>query len=230
MDNIQSLNFNNNYYSDQNLLFDTNFLNIEYFFNKVYLFFRQFFGLSSSPDTGTNFFYTFAFVGDIFETIFYFLIILLIIITAYCIVRLFEIRKKEHQHLKHEIEEYAHHQKEREKNLSRGEDSGRPRNEKWEKILQYLFSDTEADWKLSIIDADEMLFLLMDQLSFKGESLGDKLKAADRDKFRNLSTAWEVHTVRNRIAHEGTNYQLSQREAKRVIALYEQIFREFRYI
>ncbi|MEK7459527.1 MAG: hypothetical protein AAB636_00480 [Patescibacteria group bacterium] len=230
MDNIQSLNFNNNYYSDQNLLFDTNFLNIEYFFNKVYLFFRQFFGLSSSPDTGTNFFYTFAFVGDIFETIFYFLIILLIIITAYCIVRLFEIRKKEHQHLKHEIEEYAHHQKEREKNLSRGEDSGRPRNEKWEKILQYLFSDTEADWKLSIIDADEMLFLLMDQLSFKGESLGDKLKAADRDKFRNLSTAWEVHTVRNRIAHEGTNYQLSQREAKRVIALYEQIFREFGYI
>ena len=66
------------------------------------------------------------------------------------------------------------------------------------------FSDTEADWKLSIIDADEMLFLLMDQLSFKGESLGDKLKAADRDKFRNLSTAWEIHTVRNRIAHEGT--------------------------
>jgi len=60
--------------------------------------------------------------------------------------------------------------------------------------------------------------------------LGEKLKGATQDKFRNLTTAWEVHTVRNRIAHEGLAYEISQHEAKRVIALYEKIFREFGYI
>ena len=75
-----------------------------------------------------------------------------------------------------------------------------------------------------------MLDSLMTQLGFKGESLGEKLKSADRDKFRSLTSAWEVHTLRNRIAHEGLSFTISHYEAKRVIALYEQIFREFGYI
>ena len=69
-----------------------------------------------------------------------------------------------------------------------------------------------------------MLDDLMGQLGFQGENLGDKLKVANQNKFPNLTVAWEVHTIRNRIAHEGLAFELSQHEAKRVIALYEQIF------
>jgi hypothetical protein len=75
-----------------------------------------------------------------------------------------------------------------------------------------------------------MLETMLSEMGFKGESLGDKLKSVDRDKFRSLTTAWEVHTIRNRIAHEGSAFELSLHEARRVIALYEQIFREFGYI
>jgi hypothetical protein len=96
--------------------------------------------------------------------------------------------------------------------------------------LQYLFSANEGDWKLAIIEADSMLEELMEQLGFKGENLGEKLKSADQEKFKNLSVAWEVHIVRNRIAHEGSEFQLSQHEAKRVIALYESIFRDYGFI
>ena len=141
---------------------------------------------------------------------------------------MFEIRHKEHEHLEHEIKEYAHHQAEKEK--SRQEKEIGSKNEHWVKTLGYLFSQHEGDWKLAVIEADSMLEALMDQLGFKGETLGDKLKGANQDKFRNLSSAWEVHAIRNRIAHEGASFLLTQREAKRVIALYEQIFREFGYI
>ena len=75
-----------------------------------------------------------------------------------------------------------------------------------------------------------MLEDLMKQLGFKGESLGDKLKSATQDKFHSLTSAWEVHTIRNRIAHEGAAFHLSQHEAKRVIAIYESIFREYGFI
>ncbi len=149
-----------------------------------------------------------------------------ILIIAYTIVRLHELRKKEHEHLHNEIKEYAHHHAHKEKDTT----ESNIKNEKWKIVLQHLLSSNESDLKLAIIEADTMLDNLMTTLNFKGDNLGEKLKNADRDKFHSLSTAWEVHTIRNRIAHEGSNYVVTNREAKRVIALYEQIFYEFGYI
>ncbi|MFA6301316.1 MAG: hypothetical protein WC609_03115 [Candidatus Paceibacterota bacterium] len=164
----------------------------------------------------------------IFKTILSFLATFFLIVISYTIVRLFEIRKKEKEHLRHEIAEYAHNKIEYEKRLH--EQSGGSKNEHWGKVLGYLFSQHGSDWKLAIIEADSMLDGLMDQLGFKGETLGDKLKSANQDTFPELTIAWEVHTVRNRIAHEGLAFELSQHEAKRIIALYEEIFHPYGYI
>lgn len=148
-------------------------------------------------------------------------------IISYTVIRIFEIRKKEHHHLQEEIKEYAHHQVEKQRKLQEGD---QPKNERWQKVLAHVFSPSLSDWKLAIIEADSMLDSLLDQLGFRGDSIGDKLKLADREKFKNLISAWEVHTIRNRIAHEGLDFEISQKEAKRVITLYEQIFREFGFI
>ena len=75
-----------------------------------------------------------------------------------------------------------------------------------------------------------MLESLLEQLGFRGASLGDRLKLANQDNFHNLTIAWDVHTIRNRIAHEGLAFELSQHEAKRVLALYERIFHDYGYI
>ncbi len=153
--------------------------------------------------------------------------IFFIYIIIYTTIRMFEIRKKEHAHLHHEIEEYAHNQSLREEKQRK---EGVFKNEKWKRILDYLFSQNPNDWKLAIIESDAMLFELLTSLGFKGETLGDKLKNADRDSFKTLSTAWDVHNTRNKIAHEGSSFELSLHEAKRVIGMYEHIFREFDYI
>jgi hypothetical protein len=158
-----------------------------------------------------------------------FLSIFFLFIIIYSFVRMFEIRKKEHEHLHHEVAEYAHkHAEEERETWQRG--GGAFLNKRWDVVLKYLFSSSEGDWKLAVIEADSMLEGLMDQLGFKGDNLGEKLKSANQDNFRNLSSAWEVHVIRNRIAHEGQQFALSQHEAKRVITIYEQIFREFGYI
>jgi hypothetical protein len=163
-----------------------------------------------------------------FKTILFFFGMFFITIIFYSTIRLFEIRKKEHAHLHHEIHEYAHNKAEYEKHLK--EKSGGSKNERWSKTLNYLFSQHSSDWKLAIIEADAILEALLDQMGFRGETLGDKLKSADRDTFPQLTTAWEVHTIRNKIAHEGLQFELSHHEAKRVIALYEEIFHAYGFI
>lgn len=159
--------------------------------------------------------------------IFSFFTIFFLAIIVYTTIRMFEIRKKEHIHLQHEIEEYAHNQALKQKKAQEG---GIYKNERWKKVLDYLFSVNENDWKLAIIEADSMLFDLLTQMGFKGESIGDKLKEANEASFRNINFAWEVHNIRNKIAHEGSSFGFSLHEAKRVIALYEQIFQEFGFI
>ncbi len=164
----------------------------------------------------------------IFKIILSELAILFISVIAYCASRMLEIREKEHKHLEEEIVEYAHHQAAKAEKLL--DKMGKPVNPRWEKALQDLFSPSAGDWKLAIIEADAMLDSLLDQLGYHGENLGEKLKSVDKEKFQSLSNAWEAHIVRNRIAHEGSLFELSAHEAKRVIALYEVIFREFGYI
>lgn len=193
---------------------DSVFGNAEYSLSK----FKDFMIHSKFLSTTGDILYIALFV---FSTFFLFLI-------AYCAVRMLEIRKKEHEYLKHEIEEYAHHQAEKKEKTN--QDQGSIKNERWNNILGHLMSSNPAEWRLAIIEADSMLDMLLTQLGFKGENMGEKLKSVDRDKFRSIGPAWEVHLVRNRIAHEGSSFQLNEREVKRIISLYEQIFKEFHYI
>lgn len=103
------------------------------------------------------------------------------------------------------------------------------RNERWDKVVAHVSSENPNDWRLAIIEADIMLDEMVTRMGFMGNTLGDKLKQATRGDFRSLDNAWEAHRVRNQIAHEGSDFILTQREAKRVIGLYESVFEEFKY-
>lgn len=194
------------------------YLNPSWLFNQGYEFFHELF-IYMGTESFRNLFITSLFFFSLF----------FVTVISYCIVRLFEIRKKEHAHLHHEIMEYKHRQEELARKKQEGGESV-SKNERWNRVLTYLFSSSSSDWKLAVIEADAMLEGLMDSMGFKGENLAEKLKAANQTELRGIGNAWEVHNIRNRIAHEGLSFELSQHEAKRVIALYEQIFRQFGYI
>jgi len=206
----------------QNNILSNSFLDSRYF-NPSYLFER-----------GT--FYSRKFTDLVFtehnlnltKTILFIFAMFFLTIICYVIVRMIEIRRKEHKHLHHEILEYAKNKAEQEKRLR--EESGGSKNPRWSKTLNYIFSQHSSDWKLAIIEADSILESLLTDLGFQGETLGDKLKAANQENFPQLTNAWEVHTIRNKIAHEGLAFELSHHEAKRIIALYEQIFHAYGYI
>ena len=103
-------------------------------------------------------------------------------------------------------------------------------NERWKRVLEHTHSNNPADWRLAIIEADVMLDELLRNLGYPGEGVGEMLKGVDSTDMLTLDNAWEAHKVRNRIAHSGSDFELNERETKRVISLFESVFREFRYI
>lgn len=104
------------------------------------------------------------------------------------------------------------------------------KNRKWKDLLELVESDDQGNWRLAILEADILLDELVTKMGYKGEGLGEKLKDIERSDFDTLEQAWEAHKVRNTIAHDGSEYVLTQREARRVIDLYRQIFEEFEFI
>lgn len=102
-------------------------------------------------------------------------------------------------------------------------------NERWEKVQRYINSINASDWKLAIIEADMMLDDLLRASGYHGESVGEMLKSVEKSDFLTLDLAWDAHKVRNEIAHN-PGFDLNDREAKRVVALFESVFKEFEII
>lgn len=101
---------------------------------------------------------------------------------------------------------------------------------RWSRVLEQANSSNPEGWRLAILEADIMLSELLDLQGYKGETIADKMKQVDRASFNSIDAAWEAHKIRNVIAHESTAPGLSSREVRRVVGLYESVFREFRFI
>lgn len=104
------------------------------------------------------------------------------------------------------------------------------KNARWEHVRTLAASESPGDWRTAIIEADIMLDELLTSMGHHGESLGDKLKSVEVSDFKTIDLAWDGHKVRNRIAHHGSDFILTERETKRVVDLYRQVFEEFDYI
>jgi len=103
------------------------------------------------------------------------------------------------------------------------------KNKRWENISYLIRTPNPADWKMAIIDCDNMLDDLFQRLGYPGGSLGERMKSANTANFPTLQDAWEAHKVRNQIAHQ-SGFVLDAREALRVYYLYERVFRDAHYI
>lgn len=184
------------------------FLNIEYLFYQIYQLLTQ-----GTFETGTLF-ATLALIWAWCAIISVFLCALFIFIIMYAHRRA------------HEVE----HMLEEKFNTGGVLFEKEKKNERWEQILVHVNSENPNDWRLAIIEADIILDEMVKSMGYRGESLGERMKTIEKSDFTSIDEAWEAHKVRNRIAHSGSDYILTQREARRIIGLYEQVFREFEYI
>lgn len=97
---------------------------------------------------------------------------------------------------------------------------------RFDDIVAYLNVEDPNSWKLAIIEADVMLYEVLENHGLTGDSVGEKLKGATRNMLASLDTAWEAHKVRNQIAHSGSDFVLTKKIAQDTIAKYRTVFEE----
>ncbi|HEY9480918.1 MAG TPA: hypothetical protein VIR98_01645 [Candidatus Paceibacterota bacterium] len=189
-----------------------NFLNLEYIFLRIFDFFKNL-DVVAILNAVIHF----------IEAIRPFAIIIglfLAYVIAYSIIRLKQVEK--------EAESKFHSVRMKDAENEAGADP--VLNQKWQKVQEHINSANPSDWRLAIIEADIMLGDILEKMGYQGDSIGDKLKGVEKSDFLTLDLAWEAHKVRNQIAHEGGDFQLNERDARKTIDMYKKVFEEFYYI
>ncbi len=97
---------------------------------------------------------------------------------------------------------------------------------RWAHVEELMSGLQETDWRQAIIEADIMLDDALVARGYQGDSLGDRLKQVTVSVIPSLDGVWDAHRVRNRIAHEGSQFKLEERIAHRTIAQYRNAFSE----
>ena len=194
-------------------LFDPNFLNLEFIFYQIYLLAQRIWDFLVSLGAGAP-----GVSVSLLKTLVWLISLALIGGIVYCLRDILKIRKKQEEELG--VLQISAFEKA----------SSVERNEHWEKVEDLMLSQNEADWRLAIMEADNMLGDMLEKMGYVGDTIGEKLKGIEVGDFKTLSEAWEAHKVRNQIAHEGVNFRINRREADRTIGMFKKVFEEFHFI
>ncbi len=186
-------------------------LNVEYFFRLIY---ELVYGSHSSLEY-TAFQELLSHIWLWIIVIGYTISLAAFILIVYATKNLFDLRKREKEFYSTLL-------------VTPEQDSGS--SPRWTHIQSLMEATSPSAWREAIVEADIMLDDLLTQQEYTGDSIGEKLKSLEASGLSTLNEAWEAHKVRNQIAHQGSTFDLSENLARRTIAQYEAVFREFQAI
>jgi len=93
----------------------------------------------------------------------------------------------------------------------------------WVKIKKRLESPLESEYKLAVIEADDLLNEILKKMKYKGESLGERLNQITADIISNIGEVRKAHDAYNNIIHD-PDYQTTLEQAQKFIKIYEKAF------
>lgn len=99
----------------------------------------------------------------------------------------------------------------------------------WNKITRRLEAGTEAEQKLAVIEADDMLDASLKRLGYAGQTLEEKLEKLTSATLPNMEQIHESRRLRNNIVHD-PDYRLSSEEAKKALDVYAKAFRDLQIL
>lgn len=139
-----------------------------------------------------------------------------LVIAVYSFIRLNELTKEETEKLNLALS-WEHERVEK--------------NHRWERIEEQMRSQNPSDWRVAILEADNILDEVLERMGYKGETLGERLKGLKPSDFPHLDEAWKAHKTRNDIAHKGSaDFILSRPLAEATINIYHRVFKGLGYL
>ena len=99
----------------------------------------------------------------------------------------------------------------------------------WNKILKRLEAAEESEYKLAVIEADNMMEASLKRMGYGGENLEERLDKLTPATLSNLEEVRRAHQIRNNIVYD-PDYRLSLEETKNVLDIYGQAFRDLQIL
>jgi hypothetical protein len=93
-------------------------------------------------------------------------------------------------------------------------------SKRWNKIKSKIKSDSESEYKLAVIEAEEFFNEVLEEGGYDGDNFEEITKKAGKLLGPILSDILSAHQVRNSIVYD-PDYKLTAENAKKVLAVYE---------
>jgi len=106
------------------------------------------------------------------------------------------------------------------------------KNHRWERVEECMRSLNPSDWKIAILEADNILDDIVKRMGYDGATLGERMKTIEASDFPYLEDAWRAHKTRNDIAHQGggADHELTRALAEQTINMYHRVFKDLGYL
>lgn len=190
-------------------LFTPAYLNIEYVFSNIINALKPIWDFLTDPQTWST-------LGILSASI----TIVCLGVIIFSLVRLVEIQIYDREEIEHEIHKAMLRQKERDRNA----------NPRWHYVQTLIESPNESDWRVAIIEADSLMEEVLKEKGIVGSTVSELLEGAKDSGYRSIQDAWDAHLVRNQIAHQGSDFPISQVEGRRIIKMFQNFFEELRVV
>ena len=100
----------------------------------------------------------------------------------------------------------------------------REMSKKWDKIKKRIKSGSESDYRLAIIDADDLLLQVLDERGYEGDNLVDVINKAGKLMESISKDVLAAHEARNSIVYN-PDFKLSADQAQKLLSVYESAVR-----
>lgn len=95
---------------------------------------------------------------------------------------------------------------------------------RWMAIEQKFDKSNAETYPLAVIYADKLVDAALRERGFKGETMGERMKAAAQT-WSNANAIWGAHKLRNKLAHE-TDAIVQYDETRRALAGFKQALKD----
>lgn len=100
---------------------------------------------------------------------------------------------------------------------------------RWERVRKRMRSENQSDYKVAIIEGDNIIDDLIARMGYKGENFAERLDNINSGQIENIEELRLAHEVRNRIIHD-ENFILNKEEAQKVLGYFEEFLRYFQVL
>ncbi len=91
---------------------------------------------------------------------------------------------------------------------------------RWKRIQKRIETGSEYEYKLAIIEADDLFRDVLEDKGFAGKTFEERIKQVEKTQLPNLEEILEAHKIRNSVVYD-PDYKLNSDRAKQVLGFYE---------